>query len=228
MEKTLEDLQLSSIRRLANLLSYDLEIKTSEEGFQIIKNPLVWIQEKLRTNGSFSNLILAPFGDEDDRELNRSFEKNTERAEIFEIGRFGSYDKETIMPSSGRFLAVLDLGNSDCVMIHGMIFDGKTISVNSVQCLDSNEYEEALRFASKFRFKEMFKETLGLAIAGGVNGDVPLSNEDILEVMEGVIAENSALHAALAARNLEILIGHGEQAEAAQTKPRLHRGGCAR
>lgn len=199
IKKTLDDLHPDSIRRLANILSYSVQFRTSEEGLNLLKHPLKWIKDRLSGASEFSNLMLNDFSAHDDEDLHGAYESNVVRDYVFEMSENIRYDDETAMPENGKFIGVVDLGKVDAVRIEAWAHTGSSMIVKSIECFDAAYFDEAVKSASKARFATF----LEIAMALAEHGSAPLSSEEVLDVINQVVSEHPALEAARQARKMQ-------------------------
>ena len=201
--KKLEDLNPNSVRRLVNLLSYNINIVSSFDGYQCIKEPAAWLEKRLLEKGTFSALILNDPGAHDEKEILRIFENNTAgRHACFERTNDIGYNYDTFMPENGLFSTVIDLGSDDVVLIESQALPNNRQVISKIEFFCEQDYDEVVKLAAKDSFKNMIEEVLHRK-----DNYFSLSSEDILDIIDSVIADKPELLSASQARKISNSMG---------------------
>ena len=197
--KKLEDLNPESVHNLAILLSYGLELSEKEK-MEIQKKPTKWITNMLNSPdlGVFSSMVLfiVDWCRDNEAQLLRKLIPGDTRIFPLDTNIATSEDGR---PVDGHYLVVFGLWNEDLIKIHASVnedFDFMTIK--SIEYFDSSDRDKVMHEANM----QKFKTSLRKAINNTDYGDVPLSDEEIIEALNAVIAEFPSLESRMHAQRI--------------------------
>jgi len=114
----------------------------------------------------------------------------------------------------------VDFGAGDAIELICNAHEKDRMEVRRLEFFPASMFDERVAQAKSETLARALERSLAMVSR---TGHQPLSAEETLDVMLGVIGRDEALRAALAARDLKLMT----QTEAVQARPRLQRGGCA-
>lgn len=202
--KKLKDIHPESAHNLATLLSYGFELSEKEK-MEIQKKPVKWITKMLNPPdpGVFSSMVLfvVDWCRDNEAQLLRKLIPGDTR--IFPLDT-NTANSENGRPADGHYLVVFDLGNNDLIKIHASVNeDFDFMVIKDIEYFDSSDRDKVIHEANR----QKFKTSLRKAINNTDYGDVPLSDEEIIEALNAVIAEfpsiESRMHAQRISRAVE-------------------------